>query len=78
MKYLFIYWIWIDCTISITIEKFDWNVIHKKHMDKFFIQMNISVLKKNILLKNEFHLKHDKNYVGGLYIKIHFICLSKC
>jgi hypothetical protein len=23
MKYLVIYWIWIDCTISITIEKFD-------------------------------------------------------
>ncbi len=47
-------------------------------MDKFFIQMNISVLERNILLKNEFHLKDDKNYVGGLYIKICFICLVKC
>jgi hypothetical protein len=78
MKYLFIYWIWIDCTIPITIEIFDLNVISQKNMDKFFIRMNISVLKKNILLKKYFHFKDDKNYVGGLYTKIHFICLSKC
>jgi hypothetical protein len=49
----------------------------KKHIDKFFIQMNISVLKKNSLLKIYFHLKDDKNYVGQFCIKIHFICLSK-
>jgi hypothetical protein len=46
-------------------------------MDKFFIQTNINVLKKNILLKKYFHLKNDKNYVGGFWIKIHFIFLSK-
>jgi hypothetical protein len=51
--------------------------LKKTHLDKFFIRMNISVLKKNILLKNYFHLKNDKNYVGGLYIKIYFTCLSK-
>jgi hypothetical protein len=60
---------------------YNWKVwlmwFHKKHLEEFFIQMNISVLKKNILLKNYFHLKVDKNYVEGLYIKIHFICLSK-
>jgi len=50
---------------------------HKKHLDKFFIQMNISVLKKNILSENYFQLKDDQNYVGQLCIKIHFICLSK-
>jgi hypothetical protein len=39
-------------------------------MDKFSIQMNICVLKKNILLKIYFHLKDDKNCVGGpLYQK---------
>jgi hypothetical protein len=50
---------------------------HKNNLDKFFIQTSISVLKKTILLKNYFHLKDDKNYVVGFYIKIHFICLSK-
>ncbi len=39
---------------------------------KFFIQ------KKIIMLKNYFQFKDNKNYVGGLYIKIHFTCLSKC
>jgi hypothetical protein len=62
---------------SITIEKFDSCNFKKKHLDKFFIEMNINMLKKNILLKNYFHLKEDKNYVGGLWVKIHFICLSK-
>jgi hypothetical protein len=42
---------------------------HKKHLDKFFIQKSISVLKKYILLKKYFHLKDDNNYVGGLCIK---------
>jgi len=28
------------------------------------------------LSKNDFHLKDNKNYGGGQYIKIHFICLS--
>jgi hypothetical protein len=53
-------------------------VISQKKMDKFFIQMSLNVLKKNISFKNYFHLKDDNNYVGGLCIKIHFICLSKC
>jgi hypothetical protein len=98
MKCLFIYWIWIDCTISI--EKFDSCDLIKNILKKFFIQMNISVLKKifwwkftfnwkvwlmwfhkkhlkkvfysnehkcvekNILMKNYFQLKDDKNYVA--------------
>jgi hypothetical protein len=33
-------------------------------------------VEKNILLKNYFHLKDDKNYVGGICIKFHFIYLS--
>jgi hypothetical protein len=45
------------------------HVISQKKMDKFFIQMSINVLKKNISFKNYFHLKDDKNYVGGLCIK---------
>jgi len=32
--------------------------------------MSISVLKKNILLKSYFYLKDDKDYVGGLCIKM--------
>ncbi len=50
---------------------------HIKHLNKIFIQMNISVLKINNWLKSYFYLKDNKNYVKGLYIKIHFICLSK-
>jgi hypothetical protein len=49
-------------------------MISQKNLDKFFIQTNINVLKENILLKNYFHLKYNKNYVGGLCIKIRFIC----
>jgi hypothetical protein len=52
---------------------YNWKVwlvwFHKKRMHKFFIQMSISVLKENILLKNYFHLKDDKNYFGGLLSK---------
>jgi exonuclease VII large subunit len=51
------------------------HVISQENMDKVFIQTSISVLKKTILLY--FHLKDDKNYVGGFCIKIHFIHLSK-
>jgi hypothetical protein len=40
--------------------------------------MTMNVLKKNILLKIYIHLKDNKNYIKGLYVKIHFICLSKC
>jgi hypothetical protein len=34
---LIIYWIWIDYTISITIEKFDSCDVTKKHLDNFFV-----------------------------------------
>jgi hypothetical protein len=40
---------------------------HKKHLNKFFIQMSINVLKKNMLLKHYFHLKDDKNCCMPLY-----------
>jgi hypothetical protein len=43
---------------------------HKKHLDKFFIQTSINVLKENILLKIYFHTKNDNNYVGSLCIKM--------
>jgi hypothetical protein len=33
-------------------------MISQKNQDKFFIQMNISVWRKNILLKNYFNLKY--------------------
>jgi len=46
-------------------------------MDKFSIQMNIFVLKKNILLKIYFHLKDDKNCVGGPCIKNPFYMFIK-
>ncbi len=49
---------------------YNWKVwfmwFHKKHLHKFFIQINIRVLKENILLKNYFHLKKYKNCFGGL------------
>ncbi len=46
MKYLVICWIWVDYTISITLEKFDSCDFTKLYLDKFFIQTYISVLKK--------------------------------
>jgi hypothetical protein len=46
-------------------------------MDKFSIQMNICVLKKNILLKIYFHLKEDKNCIGGPCIKNPFYTFIK-
>ncbi len=62
---------------SLELIKYMIHVISQENLDKFFIWTNISVLKKTILLKFYFHLKDDKNYVGGLCIKIHFIYLSK-
>jgi len=35
MKYLIIYWIWVDCIISITIEKFDLCDFTKKYGQVF-------------------------------------------
>jgi hypothetical protein len=74
---LIIYWIWIDYTFSITIEKFDSCDFTKKFGQVFHVNKHKCV-EKNILLKNYFHLKDNKSYVGGLHIKINFICLSKC
>jgi hypothetical protein len=77
VKYLFIYWISIDCTISI--EKFDSCDFIKKHLNKFFIQMNISVLKKIFCWKITFIWKMTRiMLLRGLCIKIQFRSLSKC
>jgi hypothetical protein len=76
MKYLVIYWIWIKIIpFQLQLKSLTY-MISQKNLDKFFIETNISVFKKNVLLKNYFLLKDDKNYAGGLCIKIHFICLS--
>ncbi len=75
---IIIYWIWIKIVpFQLQLKSLTY-VISQKNLETFFIQTSKSVLKKNILLKNYFLLKDDKNYVGGLCIKIHFICLSKC
>jgi hypothetical protein len=76
MTYLVIYWIWIDCTISITI-KILINVISQKTFGQAFHSNEHKFVEKNILLKNYFHLKDNKNYVGGLCMKFHFICFIK-
>jgi len=73
MKYLFIYWIWINCTISITIEKFDSCDFTKKSKQNFHSNEHKCVGKKTFCWK----IKDGNNYVGGLWIKIHFIYLSK-
>jgi hypothetical protein len=62
---------------------FNWKVwlmwFHKKHLKKFFIQINISVLKKIFWWKITFIWKMIRiMLLGGLCIKIHFICLWKC
>jgi hypothetical protein len=67
MKYLVIHELIVSFQLQLKILI---HVISQKHLDKFFIQMSISMLKKNILLKNYFHLKDNKNYVGGLCIKM--------
>ncbi len=57
--------------ISIPCENFHSCNFTKNIWMKIFIQKII------IMLKNYFQLKDNKKYVGGLYIKIHFTCLSK-
>ncbi len=54
------------------------HVITQKSSGQVFHSNEHKRVEINILLKIYFHLKDDKNYVGGLAIKIHFICLSKC
>jgi hypothetical protein len=51
-------------------------VSYKKNLNNVF-QTIISVLKKNILLKNYLYLKNDKNYVGSLCIKNPFYMFIK-
>jgi hypothetical protein len=77
MKYLIIYWIWIDCTISTTIEKFDSCDFTNKHMDQVFHLSEHKCVEKKHFVAKLLSFEDDKNYVGGLFIKIHFLCLSK-
>ncbi len=55
---------------------YNWKVwlmwFHKKTSREIFHSNEQSVLKKNILLKNYFHLNDNKNYVGGLCIEFHY------
>ncbi len=63
----------------LSIEKFDSCDFTKNILKEFFIQMNISVLKKIFWWKITFNWKMTRiMLLGGLCIKIHFICLSKC
>jgi hypothetical protein len=59
--------IWCNVLLLHRMHHFNWKVwlmwFHKKHLNKFFIQMNISV-ENNILLNYYFHLKDDTNYVA--------------
>jgi hypothetical protein len=68
MKYFDVYWIWIDCTISIIIENFD-SCNFTKTFKQVFHSNEHKCVEKYILLKKYFHLKDDKNYVGGLVSK---------
>jgi len=47
MKYLNIYWIWVDCTISITIENFDSCGFIKKILTSFSFKWALMCWKKN-------------------------------
>jgi hypothetical protein len=51
MKYLFIYWIWLDCTISITIGKFDSCDFTKKIWRSFSFKQAKCVEKKHFVEK---------------------------
>jgi hypothetical protein len=51
MKYLMIYWIWVDDTISIPYKKFHSYDFIKVIWMRFLIQISISVLKKKIVEK---------------------------
>ncbi len=58
MKYLVIYWIWIDCTISIWKFWFMW--FHKKCLDKFCGQMSTN--NQCFFLRNFFTLWQPKKF----------------
>jgi len=51
MKYLIIYWIWIDCTISITIEKIDSCDFTKKSKQIFHSNEHIKRIEKTKFVK---------------------------
>jgi hypothetical protein len=59
MKYLVIYWIWIDCTISITIEKFDSFDFTKTYGLVFYLNEHKCV-EKNHFVEKLPSLKDDK------------------
>jgi len=65
MKYLVIYWMWVHWTISIPYEKFHFYDFTKNIWMKFFIQTNITMLKKKVIEKNYFRLKDNKNNARG-------------
>ncbi len=52
------------------------HVISQKTYGQVFHSNKHKCVEKKHLLKNYLHLKVDKNYVGGICIKLHFICLS--
>jgi hypothetical protein len=51
MKYLVIYWIWVDCTISITIKKFDSYDFTKKSKQVFHSNKHKCVKRKHFFEK---------------------------
>jgi hypothetical protein len=66
-----------NCTIPIIIERFDLCDFTKKSKQVFHLNEHKCVEKKHFV-KKLFSFEDDKNYVRGFYIKIQFICLSKC
>jgi hypothetical protein len=71
MKYLDIYWMWIDWTISITIEKFDSCDFKKKTIEQIFHSNKHKCVKKKHFDEKLLSFENDKNYVEGLCIKIY-------
>jgi len=75
-KYLVIYWVWVDCTISITIEKFDSYDFTKKF--KQFFHSKWTYIRWNTkLFKNLLSFAKEQELCWRSLIRIHFICLSK-
>jgi hypothetical protein len=72
MKYLFIYWMWVDCTNAIPYEKF-----HSCDFTKTHLNEKVSSNKHNYVEKKSL-LSFKNNNVISLCIDIHFIYLSKC
>jgi hypothetical protein len=69
MKYWIIY-IEYELIISFQLQlKSLTHVISQKTFWQVFHSNKHKCVKKNIFLKNYFHLNDDKNYVGGLCVK---------